>query len=94
MVFNVGDDAYGALGVMDRNWYTSVPVYRGEDLVGVLSERSMLRWAVASADDDVKLAELRTLADIEEYLECSPGPDGGEIELLRIERIFDSPRKG
>ena len=78
VVFSVGDDAYEALGVMDKNWYTSVPVYRGEDLVGVLSERSMLRWAVASADDDVKLAELRTLADIEEYLDT---PDDSETDL-------------
>jgi len=78
VVFSVKDDAYESLGIMDKNWYTSVPVYSDDRLVGVLSERSMLRWAVASANDDVKLAELRTLDDIAKYFD-SPDATGTDL---------------
>ena len=96
VVFAVSDEAYGALGLMDKNWYTSVPVYRGEELVGILSERSMLRWAVASADDEVKLAELKTLADIEEYLDA-PDDTGTDLyyfvakdtDVYTVRDLFD-----
>lgn len=97
VVFATGDNAYEALGVMDRNWYTSVPVYQNEELVGVLSERSMLRWAVASADVDVKLAELQTLEDIVEYFD-TPDDSGTDLyyfvakdtDVYTVRDLFDN----
>lgn len=62
-------DVYDALGTMNIEWFTSVPVYHEGVLAGVLSERSALRWAAASKDDAVKLAEPKTLEDILQYFD-------------------------
>lgn len=76
--FNVNDNVYISLSLMNEEWFTSVPVYSGEEMVGILSERSMLRWAAASVDDEVKLAELNTLDDIMRYFDQ---PDDAGTDL-------------
>lgn len=74
--FDATDELKSALCNMSAKGYTCVPVYEGEKLVGILSERTALRWASEMMNDtEVLLAELKKVGDLVGYLDPIDGND-------------------
>ena len=63
------DNLYDALDDMAQNGFTNVPVIEEGRIVAVLSEKSALRWAAETRNDEVKLETFVSVWDIEKYLD-------------------------
>lgn len=97
---NTSENIYDVVDDMDRNNFTNVPVVDGGKVVAVLSERSALKWIAATKDDDVKLAEVHTVWDVERYLDDINAEDSDvyvfvakDLNIYSVQDIFDEAIK-
>lgn len=97
---NTSENIYDVVDDMDRNNFTNVPVVEGGKVVAVLSERSALKWIAATKDDDVKLAEVHTVWDVERYLDDINAEDSDvyvfvakNLNIYSVQDIFDEAIK-
>lgn len=78
----IDDSLSEVLKHMSTDGYTSVPVYSGDFLVGILTEKSVVDWQAAVIDAaDVTMYEAKKVGDIQEYLTPS---HGGSFDLFEF----------
>jgi predicted transcriptional regulator len=65
---SVNDNLLEQLKIMKENIYTHVPIYNGNNFIGILSESSIFNWLGDIKDFDRSLANMK-IRDIEKYLD-------------------------